>query len=372
MKTATTNARAILATGSFSWWYEADLWYDGVRRIPSLPIDDVQLTEDDSRAIKANGSCTVVWQDTFARSIMPVSEADLFSPFGSELAIYAIISAGDFQERIPMGWFQIVDVPQMRDQTMFFRGGRITTGTTLDLTLQDRFIQIQRDEFDLPGSPSQLTSVWTEIGVLTGMKLVRSMPDAPINRAVVYQEDRLQAVLDLADLLGGVPYAAPDGTLTMRPKAWTPVVDTLRAGDQGSLVSIDKGISADQVYNIVRFRGQGTVQDQLLSKSEILDGPLRTRNSDGTRSPAHRRPTTRSNQFVTTAAQAQAYTDSELARVSTISAVKWPITEIWNPLRELGDVINVVDEHGTTVAARVYSIERRQARTQNVKVVLGG
>jgi len=371
MRTASDNCRQVLAQGSFSFWYEADLWYDNTRRAALLPIDDIQLSEDDSRGVKANGGCTIVWQDDFARSIMPNAIGDLFSPFGSELAIYAVVSAGSFQERVPLAWMQIVDVPAMRDSTMFFKGTRITTGTVLELKLQDRFVQIQADEFDVPSSPSQLASVWTEIGALTGMKLVRSLPDAPITRSVVYQNDRLQALLDLADLLGGVPYAASDGTLTMRPKAWTSPVDTLRAGDDGTLVDIQKGMSADTVYNKVTFRGQGNAQDQVLAFSEITEGPLRVRNPDGTRSPAHRRPTFRSNQFVTTSAQAKAYTESELARVSTLSAVKWPIEEVWNPLRELGDVITIVDEQDNSVTARVVGIERSQKPTQRVTVVRG-
>jgi hypothetical protein len=371
MKAASTNCRRVLSSGSFSFWYEADLWYDNQRRIASLPIDDVQLTEDDSRAVKAYGGCSVIWIDDFARSVIPVNIGDLFAPFGSELAMYAVVSAGAFQERIPMGWMQIVDVPTMRDRTMFFGHGRITTGTRLEFKLQDRFVQIQDDPFDVPSAPSQLASVWAEIGAVTGMKLVRSMPDSAITRSVVYQDDRLQAVLDLADLLGGVPYAAPDGTLTMRPKAWTAPVDTLRAGDSGTLVDIQKGMSADGVYNKVAFRGQGDQQDQILAFSEVTDGPLRVRNTDGTRSPAHRRPTFRSNQFVNTTQQAKAYTDSELARVSTLSAVSWPIEEVWNPLRELGDVITIIDEHDTQVLARVKAIDRTGRGTQKVTVVRG-
>jgi hypothetical protein len=371
MKASTNNCRAALGTGSFVKWYVADLYYDGERRIENVPIKDLNLTEDDSRAIKAQGGCSIVWTDDYGQSIMPVNIGDLFSPFGSELALYAIVAGGTFTERIPMGWYQIVDVPTMRDQTMFFNDRLITVGTTLELKLQDRFSQIQKDQFDVPSAPSQLESVWDEIGILTGLQLTRTIPDAPISRSVVYQEDRMQAVLDLADIIGGVPYATPDGTLAMRTKTWGARVDTLRRGDEGSIVSIDKGMSADQVYNKVVFRGQGEQQDQVLASSEIRIGALRTQNPDGSRSPAHRRPTFRSNQFVTTAAQAKDYTDSELDRVSTLNAIQWPITELWNPLRELGDVLDVVDEHNITRTARITALSRSQAATQKVMVTRG-
>jgi hypothetical protein len=369
MKASSDTLQEVLAVGPFAFWYVADLWYDGQRRLQDIPLGDVQLNEDDSRAVKAQGSCNVYWTDDFGRSVMPVAPGDLFSPFGSELAIYAMVSIGTFTERIPMGWYQIVDVPTMRDSTMFWRRRElITTGTVLELRLQDRFIQIQNDRFDVPGSPSQLLSVYAEIAALTGLQITKSLPDTAITRSVAYQEDKMQAVLDLADLLGGVPYAAPDGTVAMRPKAWGAPVDTLRGGDRGALVTINKGMTADGVYNVVAFRGQGDKQDQVLSRSEVKYGPLRTKNADGTRSPAHRRPTYRSNQFVNTNQQAQAYTDSELARVSTLSAIQWPIEEVWNPLRELGDVLTVVDEHDDDFLVRVTAIDRSRGRTQKVTV----
>lgn len=358
-------------TGSFQKWYVGDIYYDGDRVLAGVPLAGVQLTEDDSRAVKAQGGCTITWSDDFGRSVMPERIGDVFSPFGSELVIYAAVVAGSLYELIPMGWFQIVDVPTMRDQTMFFQSNRITTGTVLELKLQDRFIQIQNDPFDVPSAPSQLDSVWDEIASLTGLPQTRTLPDAPITRSVVYQDDRMQAVLDLSDILDGVPYAAPDGTLEMRPKVWPDPVDTMRRGDDGSIVDIDKGMSADGVYNKVVFRGQDNTQDKVLASSEILTGPFRTRNADGTRSPAHRRPTFRSSQFVNTQAQAKAYTDAELARVSTLNAVQWPITETWNPLRELGDVLTVIDEHDNEVLVRITGLTRDDGPTQKVTVSRG-
>lgn len=371
MRTATAPCVAALTRGSFQKWYVADLYYDGERLLHDLPITDVTISEDDSRAVKAQGGCNLVWTDDYGRSVMPEMIGDVFSPFGSELAVYAMVIAGPVFERIPIGWFQIVDVPTMRDQTMFFNGRQITTGTTLEMKLQDRFIQIQRDEFDVPSAPSQLASVWDEIGALTGLPMTRTIPDAPITRSVVYQQDRMQAVLDLADIIAGVPYATPDGTLSMRPKVWTDQVDTMRRGDDGTIVRIDRGMSADQVYNKVAFRGQDDNQSPILASSEIRIGPLRTQNPDGTRSPAHRRPTFRASQFVNDASQAKAYTDSELIRASTLNSIRWPITETWHPLRELGDVVTVIDERNREIPAQIVAIDRDKSATQKVTVVRG-
>jgi hypothetical protein len=361
----------VVEGGSFNPTYEGELWYDGVRRLVDLPLLDMRLTEDDTRAVKSTGSCQIVWTDDMGESIAPREIGDVFSPFGSEIAVYAVLSLGGYTERIPMGWFQITDVPEMRDETMFWQGRTITTGTTLSLDLQDRFVQVLNDEFDVPTAPTNLTSVWSEIGRITGLQLIRSIDDAPISRSVAYKDSVSEAVLDLADILGGIPYITRDGALSMRSKVWPAPVGTLRMGEGGQIINIGKAMSSDGVYNRVVFRGQGAQQDQVLSVSEVTSGPLRVKNPDGSRAPAHRRPTFRSNQFVTTRAQAQAYTDNELARVRTLNAQKWPITMTWDPRQEVGQVWNVVDEHNETSVTRIISIDRDTGPTQKVVVVRG-
>lgn len=361
----------VVEDGSLNFWYVGELWYDGVRRLVDVPLENVSLSEDDSRQVKSTGKCTVVWSDDIGESILPREIGDMFSPFGSEIAIYAMVELGGFSERIPMGWFQITDVPEMRDEVMFWRGRAITTGTTLTLDLMDRFVQVVNDEFDVPTAPTDLTSVWSEIGRITGLQLIRSIEDAPITRSVAYKDSVSEAVLDLADIIGGVPYITRDGALSMRPKEWPEPVGVLRTGDYGQIVSIGKAMSSDGVYNRVVFRGQGDLQDQVLSVSEVTSGPLRVVNPDGSRSPAHRRPTFRSNQFVTTETQAQEYTDRELTRVRTLNAVKWPIVMTWDPRQEVGQVWSVVDEHGETSTVRIVSVDRDTGPTQKVVVVHG-
>lgn len=361
----------VVEDGSLNFWYVGELWYDGERRLVDIDLLDVKLTEDDTRQVKSTGSCKIVWTDDMGQSILPREIGDMFSPFGSEIAVYAMVKLGGYTERIGMGWFQITDVPEMRDETMFWQGRMITVGTTLTLDLMDRFVQVVNDEFDVPTAPTDLTSVWSEIGRITGLQLVRSIDDAPISRSVAYKDSVAEAVLDLADILGGVPYITRDGALSMRSKVWPGPVGTLRMGEGGQVINIGKAMSSDGVYNRVVFRGQGDQQDQVLSVSEVTSGPLRTKNPDGSRSPAHRRPTFRSNQFVTTKAQAQDYTDNELTRVRTLNAVKWPITMSWDPRQEAGQVWTVIDEHDEPFLTRIISVDRDSGLTQKVVVVRG-
>lgn len=375
MRAAPAALRAALA-GSFDKWYTADLLYDGSRRASDLPISDVQITEDDSQFVKASGQCTVTIQDDFGRSSSPQQLGDLFAPFGAQLAVYCIVQVGASTWRIPVGVLEITDVPGSRDATSFFRGQIITAASSVQLTLQDLFVRITRDEFPVPSSSSQTASVYKELQAVTGMSLIRSVPDQAIRTPVAYQVDqggRQQAVLDLCDLLDAVPYADPTGNLAVRPNVWPAPVDVMTRGDGGSIVSIGKGMTASGVSNMIVFRGQdGTSSAGLTSIAQITDGPLRTANPDGTPSPAGRRVVSVSNQMVATQAQADAYTASQLSVQSAPAAVQWPIEETFNPLRELGDVLTVVDEHDNQVTCRIVGIQRDEGATQTVTVSRAG
>lgn len=370
MRSSSANLPGVLL-GSFDHAFVADLYYDGQRLIESVPINMESLADDDSSFIKSAGTCTITWQDDFGASVAPFALDDVFAPFGSELAIYSQVRAGDFVERIPMGWYQIVDIPEMRDETMLFRGVTISSGTTLHVQFQDRFILISRDKFDTPTAPSQLGSVYLELQALTSLQITQGVADAGITRTVLYKEEKSEAVLDLADLTFGIPYMTSDGTLSIRPKVWGSPVDTMQAGDEGSIVNIQHGMSSDGVYNKVVVRGNTSAQTPIVAYAEYTTGPLRTSNPDGSRSPAHRRPTFIDSTFVTTLAQAQALADSELPRKASTAAVQWPIEETFNPLRELGDVVNVINELGQTALCRIVNIARTSAATQTVTVTRG-
>lgn len=367
-----TAALSAALAASFNKWYTADILYDGQRVIADAPLSGVQITEDDSQFVKATGQATVTIADDWGASNSPQKLGDTFAPFGTQLDLYCMIQAGTYTERVPMGVLEITEVPTAVDSTMFFRTSLITVGSSIQLTLQDLFVRITRDDFDVPSSPSQTASVYTELQSLTGMTLVRSVPDQPVASSIAYaigSGGRQQAVLDLSDLLAATPYADPTGNMAFRPKTWPAPVDVMRRGDGGSIVSIGKGMSSNAVYNKVVFRGQdGTSSAGITSIAEITSGPLRTSDPDGTASPAGRRPYAASNQFINTKAQADAYTASQLPIVSSVNASSWPIVETFNPLRELGDVLTVVDEHGAQVSCRITGISRDESATQTVTV----
>lgn len=351
-------------TGSFDTYWYADLYYNGERRLADIPISDVRFSEDADATVQQSGACTVRWTDEFASSVLPTAVTDPLAPFGATLHVSCFVVAGEFSERVRYGRFLIVDVPSARDEEMQFRGQWITTGSTVQLELREPLAGIQQESFDIPTAPSDLSSTWAEVGRITGAPLVRSVDDAPVPRSIMYPESKLDAVYELMSVvLDAVPHVTSDGALSARPNVWPdPVADvTLDV-----IESVGSAMSAAQVYNRVVVRATGGDQTAVLAVAEVTSGPLRVRNPDGSPSPFRARTRYLASEFVTTTDQAQAWAESELAKVSTVRSRVAEVVETFNPLRERGDVVRV-ERNRVWLVGRVNTIDR-SGRTQRLTV----
>lgn len=350
-------------TGAFDKRYVADVVFNDARVKQDIPIISPQFTDSGTAQVQFTGSCTIVYQDDFGRSIAPASISDFLAPFGSRLTVSVLIDAGaGFSERVTLGTYLIAEDPSIRTTRRLFNGTIITAGDRIDLTLKDLFAGVQRDRFDTPGAAPDTSSVWKEYQRLTGLAVTRSITDAAIPASVAYQEDKLQACYDLATVLDATAYVTPDATASMRPNAWPAPVDTLNSKDidpdGGTLVDVVPRLSNDGVYNAVVVRGTSTDGSTIvLAVAEVPDGPLRVRNSDGSLSPYRRVPYYYSSQYITTQAQAQAYADQMLPRVSKLRSLTYDVVEMFNPLREVGDVLTV-NRLGESFTGRITGIQR--------------
>lgn len=356
-------------TGPVDHHFVADLYYNGERRIEGLPISEPRFREDASAKVQHTGSCVVVWSDEFASSLSPAFLNDPLAPFGAQLVVYSVVSAGPFVERTEFGRFEITDVPSARDEQLRFRGQWLTVGSTVELELKDITYGVSQESFDTPSSPSSLSSTWRELGVLTGFPLLRNVADVPISRSVLYPDSKLDAVYDLCRvMLDAVPHVTASGSLTVRPNSWPDPVSTLRLG--GGLVSVSGGMSAAEVYNRVVVRAAGG-DPAVLAVAEVTSGPLRVRNPDGSPSPFRIRTRYLSSEFVTTEDQARPWAASTLRQVSVLRSRVVTVVETFNPLRERGDVVDV--ERPTVVLhGRVLTISRDGGPTQTLTVEVAG
>lgn len=356
--------------GSFNWRYVADVFSNNVRVLQDLPVTNVQLSDDSTSQVQGTGSFTVAYQDDFANTIAPSEIGDVLSPFGSQVALSVLVTAGGFSERIPMGQYLISETPSILVQRFLFNSATLSKGDLIDVNLKDLMYGVQRDRFDVPGSPPDLSSVYKEIQRLTGLPVTFTVTDGPISTTVAYQEDKLQAVYDLATVLDATACMTADGTVSLRPNVWPSVVDTISSGDGGTLESVGKAMSNDNVYNTVIIRSDAADGSGVLGRAELTAGPLRASNPDGSLSPYRRVPYFYSSPFLTTQSQANAYAATLLPRVSSLRSVSVDLVEFYNPLRDLGDVLRVT-RLGESFTGRVTAINRDMGPTMTTTVAVG-
>lgn len=368
MRDASSDLAANLL-GSFDHWWQADLMYAGSRRIADLPISDVRLKEDGGAKIQQTGSCTVTWTDELATSLVPAYVNDPLAPFGAQLWLSSIVSAGTFEERVTFGQFEITDVPSARDAHSQFRGEWLTLGSLVELELKEITSAIAAETFDAPSSPYSLDSAWGEVARIAGIPVSRAVPDRPITRSVMYDDNKLDVIYELADvILDAVPHVTATGALAARPNAWPAAVATLTRADH--VVDVGQMMSAASVYNRVVVRATSGQQTSVLAVAEITDGPLRVAEPDGTRSPFGRRTRYLSSEYVTDQAQALAWARSTLEQVSTPRAQVLPVEIVFDPRLERGDVV-LIERPQTWLLGRIATISRGGGPTQQLEVEIG-
>lgn len=374
MRAASDVAKGALA-GAFNWRWVADVVADGSRVLQDVPISAPRFTESGTAQVQHTGECTIIYQDDFAQSIAPRDVDSVLAPFGTRLNVAVQVTVGPLVERIPFGVFLIDDVPRVQSTHTRMLGRPVTVGDRVELQLKDLFAGVSRDRFDTPGAAPDLSSVWGEFQRLLGFPVSRSVPDGPIPASVAYEEDKLKAVYDLARVLDARPYVNQFGQGSMRPNEWPAPVDELVSADvdpAGGLISCVYGLSTDGVYNTVVVRGKGADDSAIvLATAEITEGPLRARNTDGTLSPFRRVPYYYQSDYIRTADMAQQVAWQILPRVSRMKTVHVDLTERFNPLREVGDVLQV-RRLGEQFVCRVTEVSRQDRGAQHVRAVIGG
>ncbi|WP_439593885.1 hypothetical protein [Microbacterium sp.] len=359
MREASTPARDLLTSGrgGFRRQVVADLIYDDERRLQDLKILTPRLRWDGTAQVAGSADCTVVVADPFGRSMMPSQIGDMFSPFGAELQIDMIITAGRLVERIPMGRFIVDGVAGATHRQMdrAVGGLPVTTGERIPLRLRDTLARVQRDRFAFPTSPTT-ASMWGEVQALTGMPVIRNTNDATIPLTITHNDNKLNALDELLALVDAVPHLTATGALTSRPKTWPSAIDEFRGVASAPLV-----MEADETFNRVVVEGKSPAGVAIYGIAEISTGYLRVWNSDGSRSPFGAATHTYRSDVLTTVSQCKALAASMLPRMSKLRSVTREVVEPLNPLREIGDVVLL--EGGET---RIQSIEHDSSTTRSV------
>lgn len=183
--------------------------YQGAQTaIPLAPGGSI--TGDGDGVIQSSARLTAAGR---APSLIPHSPTDPLGSYGQEIALWRTVRLRSTTWEVPLGRFRITG--SENEVEHFRRGTREVKSWSIDLTLQDRFEQIDEDDFLTAEAPQAGATVWSEIRRLSPIPIQERLGDVSVPRTMVY-ESRIDAIAELMGLLGGVPHLTREGVLTAR------------------------------------------------------------------------------------------------------------------------------------------------------------
>ena len=221
---------------------------------PLVPVEvqviGGEVTIDRDARVRRQGSLEVA----FSLGDQVTSEIVRELPFGGYATLERGIRYADGAvERVQLGRFRIESVVWTELE------GRAV------LTLADRMAQIQDEPFPTPYAPSGLhpsdavvQAVQQVFGSSIAYHVLTTPAAEPVIQDAVYEEDRAQAISDLAASVSAEALFDNLGDFVLRPRpdGTAPPVWTVDAGPTGVLVQAQETLDRSNVRNGVSVRGQ--------------------------------------------------------------------------------------------------------------------
>lgn len=300
----------------------------------AMRVNDGGIEFDASADVRATGDLTVAEAWPNARDLR-------FAPYGSEVFLARGVETGaEGTLWAPLGYYRISKTAQ--DDAA--RG-------LISFDLDDRMATIIDSRFMQPRQ--WLTG--TTVGEIINEVVLEVYPDAVIvwdddsdesqlGRSLIAEESRLEIIKTLAEGLGKIFYWDELGRLVFRDiPSETDIIWTVNAGPDGVMVSSDRSLSRERVYNAVVVTGEGA--DEITPVRAVA---VNAQESSPTffGGPFGRVPRFYSSSFITTQSQAEGAAVN-LLRQSLGSPYDVGLSAVPNPAVRPYDVIRVVYNDGT-------------------------
>lgn len=294
-----------------------------------IPVINGDVTFDTSADVNATMDLTTLFD-------WPDASSDLGTPYGQEIYIERGIQYGNgTTEYVGLGYFRIDTIEQDN-----------APNGTLRISGSDRMANIRDGRRPFPIQFNSGTSVGAVIDfvvqeVLPSAVTVYDFPAYTtfLQTDYILDQDRLAFLQDLVTAYGKISYWDYAGRLQIKssPDTTTKAVYTIDHGRNGVLVSMDRTLSRDGVYNAVVASGEpagelppviGIAYDSVASSPTYWFGPF------------GQVPEFYSSSFLTTTDQCNTAAASIL-RAATGLPYSVSLGTVPNPALEGWDVINV-------------------------------
>ena len=272
-------------------------------------------------------------EDTELRSLLQSM------PFGGYCSIErGVRYATGETERVPLGFFRV-------DSVVW---GELVGSATLQLS--DRFAQIQDEPLAAPFNPAGMhpsdaivALVQAVFGSSIAYHIETTPASEPLMAGTVYDQERTQAISDLAQSISAETIFDAEGDFVIRPN-YQPhdPVWTIDAGEAGVLVKAETTLDRSSVRNGVSVRGQPDADQPPIYGLATFTDPTSPLRWGG---PFGRVVLIAESTAVTTQAQADA-TARSLLNLRLAMSRTFAVESVPNPALEPEDVISIVFPDG--------------------------
>lgn len=284
------------------------------------------------------------------------------STLGSELHIQAGVRLPTGTELVSLGWYPVTALSGEGQTWRHYdrpdepgRTYSVASGQMITIEARDRCQLIRERRFLTRTQPAKKTAQAEIARLLQGIVpwAGSALPDKSIPASVTYEDDRLKACQDLAELTNADLVMLPTGQAGLRSRnmgrpIWS--VGATPTISDGLAVSMQISANRDELYNCVVATGVGPDQGVLRHMESITTGPLSINGPLGPVPFFYHSPLLSTQQSVEAAARTRlASITSRLTQEVSISAVS-------NPALQLGDVISVPRPWGGAFPARITGI----------------
>lgn len=378
MRDADDNTRAALRGSRSGDELICWVWYDGALAYPDpLPVSDWSLGWDGSDSQKVPGTLSIDVADPDG-TLGPWLYNDPLGVGGSQIQVF--YKVGDAGE-VPIGWYRITS--NGAKESWVFRVAREDgwvepdsaipphqriiaqpMGSQISVTAQDLTEMLDADEFLAPEQPSGSPTVLGEITRLVGDTMpvaFEGLTDEPLPAGTTWDENRMEAIMDLLAMVGGSFRLGSAGDLVCYRKTTEPAF-RCGGGPEGILINLSRSQSLDGVANlgVVTSSRKETIDGReteipITGSYEVDVGPLRVGG------PFGRRVIRNGNPLMNTQAKADQAAESLVMNRLNAQKVVLEVYCLPDPTVEVGDygviATPVIDGRSAELAGEVVSVD---------------